>query len=283
MSRQSVAMWTDGRYLLQAQRELNDKDIEFYISSDAEAPSHAEWIREHIGREEKIAIDKKLFSVKEYRSIKRNLGPGFIVEDRSGYVDETWQPRPIISSERLFELDVSFAGASRVEKINIIRGQMKKKGAEQYLAASLDAVAWLTNLRGHDNPIYPLFHSYLFITGKIAVLYTNLSKIDDITAEGLRKDNILLRETSDIFNFLPNETAGKSIYLDPYKISVSLFESLSPSASVIEGIDLITNVKSMKNEIEQKNIRMSNIKECVALCRLIKYVKENVKKKRDFP
>lgn len=278
VSRQSVAMWTDGRYLLQAQRELNDKDIEIYISSDAEAPSHAEWIREHIGREEKIAIDKKLFSVEEYRSIKRNLGPGFIVEDRSGYVDETWQPRPLISSERLFELDVSFAGASRVEKINIIRGRMKKKGAEQYLAASLDAVAWLTNLRGHDNPIYPLFHSYLFITGKIAVLYTNLSKIDDITAEGLRKDNILLRETSDIFNFLPNETAGKSIYLDPYKISVSLFESLSPSASVIEGIDLITHVKSMKNEIEQKNIRMSNIKECVALCRLIKSVKENVKK-----
>ena len=146
VSRQSVAMWTDGRYLLQSQRELNGKDIEIYISSDSEAPSHAEWIREHIGHEEKIAIDKKLFSVEEYRSLKKNLGPGFIVEDRSGYVDETWQPRPLVSSERLFELDVSFAGASRVEKINIIRGRMKKKGAEQYLAASLDAAAWFTNL-----------------------------------------------------------------------------------------------------------------------------------------
>ncbi|MDO4560712.1 MAG: aminopeptidase P family N-terminal domain-containing protein [bacterium] len=279
VSKDNIALWTDGRYVFQAQRELQGKNIEQHMLSDPNAPDYCEWIHRNMGDGEKIAIDKELISVAEYRKLEGRLTPRFIIEDKKDYIGEIWNDRSPISPEPLFELPESYAGISRAEKINTVRQSMERKDVAQYLTSSLDAVAWLTNLRGHDNPIYPLFHSYLHFTKDKTILYADASKISVSISEELKKDGIILRNTAEIFSRLPLETGEEKIYIDPYKISTCLYNALSPSAYVVEGMDMITYIKSMKSEAERHNIMESNIKECTALCRLIKYIKDNVGKK----
>lgn len=279
ISADAAALWTDGRYLLQAQRELEGKDVEIYISSDPDAPDYTQWICGHIKDGETAVVDKSLISAAEYNSVSQKLALKNIkIDDYDDYVGEFWKERPPISREPLFELADAYAGVSRKAKAESVRAKMREKQADCYIASSLDAVAWLTNLRGGDNPIYPLFHSYLLFTEENIWLCAELSKVGADIAEKLKSDGFRLCGLNDIFALAAVETVGKRVYLDRYKTSARLCDSLPQKSSVVEGIDLITSIKSKKSEAERENIRLSNIKECVALCRLIKYIKENVGK-----
>ncbi len=273
----NAAFWTDGRYTLQANRELSGTDIHIYTFSDCSAPDYVQWIAEQLPYGSRVLVDYSLLSLPEYRILAEKLRrAGISAADAPQIIDEVWPGRPEISHDPLFEMPIEFAGLSRADKIAIIRERIDKSGADCYLCCQLDSIAWLTNLRGKDNKLYPIFHAYLFFDVTSLYLFTDVSKITDAVAAKLIDDGFVIKDINEVYIVLKDRSSCRKIYIDPFKTSCRLYESLAPSADCIEGVDLITAVKSQKNDVEQENIRKSNIKECTAICRLIKYIKENV-------
>ena len=81
-----------------------------------------------------------------------------------------WADRPALSCEPVWELDVKYAGLTRREKLEMVRGKMKEMGASVFVIPSLDEVAWLLNLRGNDVLFTPVFLSYLLLEQDKATL-----------------------------------------------------------------------------------------------------------------
>lgn len=272
----AIAFWTDGRYTLQAQRELYGKDIEIYTTSNLGSYNIAEWIINHIPADGSLALDGEVFSYAAHGEFRHKLSSVGVTIVDICYISNIWQDRPAIFGNQLFELGLQYAGASRREKIMSVRYRMKEANVECYLTSCLDSIAWLMNLRGNDNPLYPVFHSYVFITEEKVYLCVDLSKINNNIANSLAGDEIILCNIEDIYDIARIQTANKTVCVDPHKISLRLYNSMNAALNIVEMMDIITKIKSKKNNIEQQNIRISNIKECIAICRLIKYIKESI-------
>lgn len=276
-----AAFWTDGRYTTQARREVDENYITVYTMAAIGTPEWDEWLLLHADINSVLSIDGSVISAADYRKFREKLSQKQIrISLNYDLVGEIWENRPDIPSDRLFELPFLYAGLSRPEKLKKIRDYIAKNipEADYYLAACLDDIAWLTNIRGHDNPLYPFFHAYVLISKTKAWLCTSLKKIPDDLQKSLREDGYELAEYDEIARLLSNLEESAAIYLDPFKIPYLLYQSLPVSVTIKEGIDCINYLKSRKSKAEQQNLRTANIYECVAVARLMKYIDDNVGK-----
>ena len=276
-----AAFWTDGRYTIQAKRELDEKHITVYTMATIGIPEWDEWLLSHSAENAVLSINASVISTADYRKFQEKLSQKQIqISLKYDLIGEIWEDRPKIPSEPLFELPLLYAGLDRPEKLRKIRNYIEKNipGTDYYLAACLDDIAWLTNMRGHDNPLYPVFHAYVLISKTKAWLCTNLKKIPDQLQMLLQKDGYELAEYNEITHLLSKLEENTVIYLDPFKVPYLLYQSLPCSITIKEGLDCINDLKSRKSDAEQQNLRTANIYECVAAARLMKYIDDNVGK-----
>ena len=153
-----------------------------------------------------------------------------------------------------------------------MRSAISDRNADCYLGCCLDDVAWLTNLRGGDHPIYPIFHGYLLITPKEVCLCMDEEKLSAAIRTHLEEDGISIFPRNEVFPLISRLTSGSRILMDPYKTSLKLFASVPKDVHIIEQMDIITYLKSRKNPTEQENIRTSNLKESAAIVRFIRHI-----------
>lgn len=268
-----AAFWTDGRYVEQMQRELSKDTFIMYNTSEPGTPDWKAWTAGRIPAGSEIALDGEVMAMADYRNClavfsEKNIR---IVHDRN-LPGEIWTDRPAIKSDTIWEMDLSLAGESRSNKIARVREQMASEGADVYLGCCMDDVAWITNLRGHEHPLYPLFHSYMLITQDNFSLFADSEGMSQKIIDHLAEDGITIRPRDEITEALAGIDAGKVVLVDPYKTTIRLYASIAEGAVIRDQMDIITFIKSHKNAVEQENIRRSNIKECIAIVRFIRDV-----------
>ena len=83
---------------------------------------------------------------------------------REDLAEGVWEDRPGLPADPVYELGISYTGESRGEKLARVREHMREKGARYLMLASLDDIAWLTNLRGNDIDHTPVFYSYMLVS-----------------------------------------------------------------------------------------------------------------------
>lgn len=273
-----AAFWTDSRYDQQAKKEIGNAPIEQYNVHNVDHPTYVQWILQHTKVGDVLALDGKVLGLFESRALQQNLAQNQLqIATQRDYINEVWAgQRPSIPTDPLFELDVAYAGEDRKSKIQKIRKAMQEKGATCFITSSLDDIGWFTNLRGFDLPRLPIFHAYLILTTTEVKLFTGLEKISPELKQKLQADGYTLYPMEDVFAQAKLVDKNAIVYLDPQKTGVLLFQSLPQEVKVIEGMDLITFAKSMKNPIEIQNLRQGCIYECAALAKLIKYIKDNI-------
>jgi len=79
-------------------------------------------------------------------------------------IDEIWEARPSLPQEPVFILDDKYTGETVKSKYERI--SEKLDGADMMVVATLDDIAWLTNMRGNDIEYNPLFFSYIIFHNK---------------------------------------------------------------------------------------------------------------------
>ena len=257
-------LFVDGRYTIQAKKQSGNK---FRIH---EIPFV--WPK-NICEEKKlsnIGFDPKIFTndiLKTYFNDFCNLVP----------INQKLFEEKIekIKKENLvFSIDHKIIGETVKSKINRLKKILKKNKIDNLFISSGENVCWLLNIRGKDLPNSPVanFQAILTSQGKI-ILLGDLRKLKNIKNELIKK-KISFFERSAFFKIL-NYLKGKSFCIDGKSCSV-LNENLIKSKFYIKNrIDPIYDLKSIKNNIEIKNMVNAHIEDGVALTKFLYWIKNS--------
>lgn len=267
VSKSKAYLWTDGRYFIQAERELEGTGIELMRMGQTGVPTIEELIKASIA--ETIGMDAKTVSI----DFAKNLSDqGYKIKSLD-LVDEIWKDRPSLPKDPIFELDVKYAGVTRADKLkNLIEGL----GDRVHIISALDEIAWLLNLRGKDVLCTPLFLSYMIVLKDSVSLFIDQDKLSDEIKTNLEKDHINIYDY-DLFYEEVSKLNHKKVTLDFDKNNYECFISLNETNKVFNEVSSIDLAKAKKNEVEIENIKKAHVKDGVAMVNFLYWLKDAVK------
>ncbi len=272
-----AGLWTDSRYFLQAEQQLNGTGIQLFKAGLPDTPDMLEWLTQSLPADSTIGLDGEIFTTNEVSRIRSILAKKEIslVTDFDLFT-EIRSDRPSIPEEGIFELPVEFSGASAVDKIETLRSTMKQAGANLLVISALDEIAWTFNIRGNDVESNPVAIAYAIITNKQSILFTNAVKISRELQDYLDSQRVITAEYGKIYDYLSNLSSESSILFDGYKVNFKLRNAIPSHCKIIESPSPVALLKSIKNETEIAGFRNIMIKDGVAFTRFMMWLEDNV-------
>ena len=270
-------LWTDGRYFIQAAEQLQGTGIDLMKMATPGYDTINQWVEKNIKENDTLGFDGSCYSTNQYKELlkiaKKN---NFNINMDKDLLEEIWSDRPSLPEDKIFVHDEKYCGKSVKEKLSEVRKYMKKNEVQNYLLTSLDDIAWLFNIRGNDILFNPVALSYAIITENEAKLYVNKTKVDDEVQSALKVQEVFIYEYNEIEDHV-KQLNGNTL-IDPVKVNAKLYSLLS--CTIIEKLNITTNLKAIKNEIEIANFENAHIKDGVAMVKFIKYLKDNIGKEK---
>ena len=279
ISMDEAGLWTDGRYFIQAENELKDSGIKLFKMGEEGVPTIEEYLLEKLPKNSTLGFDGRVMSVKEGQSLANKLAfKGINIEYKYDLVNDIWEDRCSLPTEKAFLLGTEYSGESFSDKLSRIRAVMKEKKATTHILASLDDIAWLFNIRGRDVKSNPVVLSYAVISIDSVYLFIDKNKIgEDIRAE-LSKENVQIKGYEEVYEFIKNIDEDEVVLIDTSKVNYAIYNNIPSNVQKIEERNPSILFKSIKNEIELKNIRNSHIKDGVAFTKFMYWLKNNIGK-----
>ncbi|WP_195263858.1 aminopeptidase P family protein [Clostridium sp. 1001275B_160808_H3] len=272
-------LWTDGRYFIQAERELDGSGILLMKMRTPGYPTIEEWIKENIKSEKTLGFDGRLFSVNQYKVFldiaKEN---NFSISMEYDLLKDIWITRPELPKGKIFIHDEVYSGKYASEKLQQVRKYMKEKGAKNYIISSLDDIAWLCNIRGNDVKFNPVALSYVLINESHANLYINNDKVDNYTREKLKNEGFEIYEYDEIEEHV--KLIKGTTMLDLNKVNAKIYSCLSGDIKVINEMNITTKLKAIKNEVEIANTEKSQVRDGIAMVKFIKWLNDTLGKEK---
>ena len=274
-----VGLWTDGRYFIQAENELKGSDIKLFKMGEEGVPTILEYLLEKLPKNSTLGFDGRVMSVKEGQNFANKLAfKNITIDYKYDLVNDIWEDRCSLSTEKAFLLGVEYSGESFSDKLSRVRETMKNKKATTHILASLDDIAWLFNIRGRDVKSNPVVLSYAIIKLDSVYLFIDENKLgEDIKVE-LNKENVQIKEYDDIYEYIKNIDENDVVLIDTSKVNYAIYNNIPSNVQKIEERNPSILFKSIKNEIELKNIRNSHIKDGVAFTKFMYWLKNNIGK-----
>lgn len=279
ISMDEAGLWTDGRYFIQAENELKDSGIKLFKMGEEGVPTIEEYLLEKLPKNSTLGFDGRVMSVKEGQSLANKLAfKGINIEYKYDLVNDIWKDRCSLPTEKAFLLGTEYSGESFSDKLSRIRAVMKEKKATTHILASLDDIAWLFNIRGRDVKSNPVVLSYAVISIDSVYLFIDKNKIgEDIKVE-LSKENVQIKGYEEVYEFIKNIDENEVVLIDTSKVNYAIYNNIPSNVQKIEERNPSVLFKSIKNEIELKNIRNSHIKDGVAFTKFMYWLKNNIGK-----
>ena len=275
----SAALWTDGRYFLQASQQLAGSGIELMRMGEPGVPEIADFLRDHVAENGFIGFDSRTVSNAFARTIGEKTREKHIrFAGGEDLVDLVWADRPALSCEPVWTLDVKYTGLTRREKLAMVRGKMEELGADLFVIPALDEVAWLLNLRGGDVLYTPVFLSYLLLGRDQATLCVQKEAVSAEIEAQLKADGVSLAPYDDIYRLVAALPTGTRVLLDGERANYRITQSVPDGAETLDRPSPIQLMKAMKTPAEQENERLAHIKDGVAVTRFRYWLKHAVGK-----
>ncbi|KAG0430539.1 hypothetical protein HPB47_022592 [Ixodes persulcatus] len=280
-----AALWTDGRYFLQAEQQL---DSNWILMKDGipGTPSQGDWLCKVLSSGSRVGVDPFLMPYDAWKQLCNQLDASghSLVPVSQNLVDLIWEERPSPPSRPLDSLSIIYTGKFWQDKIADIRQDMTQKSASVLVITALDEIAWLFNLRGSDIDYNPVFFAYAVITMDSAHLFIDENKLSatlqrhlsaDRNEKSVAVDIRPYRVFKDFLSLLINQQSGK-IWVS----SCSSYAVVSqvPKERRIESTNPVMLRKAIKNETEIECMRRAHIKDAVALCEFFVWMESQVPK-----
>ncbi|QKE72028.1 aminopeptidase P family protein [Arthrobacter citreus] len=274
---EDAGLWTDGRYYIQAEKQLENSGIRLFRMMDPEVPFYTEWLADILKEGSIVGFDGNVFSINMVKKMEKDLkAKRIVLKMNQDLIDGIWAGRPEIPKGQIFTHDVKYAGKSRVEKLNEVREEMKNKGGNYYILTSLDDIAWLLNIRGEDVPNNPILIANVIVAEQKCYLFIDSCKVSPVVKLELEADGIELKASDEIQTLLENLLDGDAVILDTNKTNIRLYNAIHNNTKKIESPNITTNLKAIKNEVEIKNLKWCEIKDGLAMVKFIKWLKNSV-------
>lgn len=267
-------LFTDGRYYVQAAKELEGSGIALMKSGTEGVPTPEEFLIQQCEKGMTAAFDKRVVAKDRADIMMKGLSEkGAFVKDMA-LLDEIWEDRPARSATKVFELKMAYAGESLKDKLSRLREKMQEKGTQGHVIATLDEIAWLFNLRGNDVECSPMFLSFAYVTMEDAYLFVQKGVLLPETEVYLAENDVYVKEYDTIYDFL-KERKEANVLIDPERTNARLHESFGAEVTLVQDENPMQLMKAIKNEVEIANSVVCHIKDSVNVTRLMRHVKTN--------
>lgn len=272
-----AGLWTDGRYFIQAARQLAGSGITLYKMGEEGVPGIEKFLLNSLHEGSKLGFDGRVINAKFGEQLKKKLSPkniSFLYEN--DLIEEIWTDRPALPKEAAFLLDIKYAGKSSSEKLQQLRDTMAAKGATTHILTTLDDIAWLFNIRGNDIEYNPVVLSYAVITMEEAYLFIDKTKLDKLILEQFKTDHISVMNYNDIYEFVKTFTSKETILLNSRKVNYAICQNINHNIKIIDEVNPTVLYKAIKNPVEIENLKKAHIKDGVAFTKFMYWVKNKV-------
>ena len=275
---EKAGLWTDGRYFVQAAKQLEGSGVTLQKMGVEGVPTILEYLRQAMpeggtlgfdGRVINELLGEEMEAAVAVRHAKIAYG-----EDLVGMI---WADRPALSREPVWILDEKYCGKSAAEKIADLRAAMREAGADVHVLTALDDIVWLLNIRGNDVPCNPVVLSYLAVTETEVLLFIQEEALDDSARSYLESLGVAVKPYDSIYDYVKT-LAGQAVMVEKSRVNYALCHNLDASCRVIDRMNPTALAKAVKNPVEMENIRRAHIKDGVAVTKYIYWLKKNIGK-----
>ena len=273
-----AGLWTDGRYFIQAARQLEGSGIELMPMGEPGVPTVEEYLALNMRPSGCLGFDGRVVSVMEVRALEAALQEKQIRfkadEDLAGPL---WTERPPMPKNPAFLLGETYSGMSAKDKLAQLRQDMKARGAQWHVMTALDEIGWLFNMRGNDIACTPVVLAYAVIGMEQARLYIHQEVLDDGLREQFRQLNVELCSYDDILDGVKELNGKGNVLIDPYRTNYGIYQRID-AGQIVEGDNPCMLRKAVKNPTEMENERKAHLKDGAAIVKFLWWVKTNVGK-----
>ncbi|PHT63186.1 hypothetical protein T459_32995 [Capsicum annuum] len=226
VTKNKAALWTDGRYFLQAEKQLNSS-WDLMRAGNMGVPTPSQWLNTVLEPGCRIGIDPFLFSSDAAKEFKEDISKGnheLVLLYDFNLVDEIWkESRPKPPKEPIRLHDLKYAGVDVSSKLSCLRSELRNAGASAIVISMLDEIAWLLNLRGNDVQHSPVMYAYLVVEIDGAKLFVDDTKVTPEVMEHLTNAGIELRAYESILSEIESLAAkGANLWLDTSSVNAAI-------------------------------------------------------------
>lgn len=278
VGREEAALFTDGRYFIQAERQIAGTGITLMRMGTAGVPSVEEYVCSLAKAGESCGVDFSVISSHFAADMSDMLaGREIALRDTGDWFEPLWTDRPAMPTDPVYLLEEKYTGMSVSAKLAAIRGVMAKAGADMHVVNVLDDIAWTLNVRGSDVHCTPVVMSYLLIGREDAIWFVDTQKVSESVRETLFSEGVYLREYGEITAALEAIEPGTSVMVDGRKLTANLCAALADT-NIIQHENPAFRLKAIKNDVELDNLRAAHVKDGLAVTRLMYWLKQNAGK-----
>ncbi len=272
-----AGLWTDSRYFLQAEAQLEGTGIDLYKLMLQGTPSIAQFLSMELKEGDTVALNGLTYSVADAQNLESSLKKkGINLNCNLSLIDPIWKDRPCIPDSPIFEMPIELSGKSSEDKLLEINNMLHQAGADCTILSALDEVAWTCNIRGTDVSYNPVAISYAFISNNENVLFINPKKVPAEIADNLKKEGWILADYGKLFDYLAKLPENCRVFIDRGRTNVAIYNALPKSAIIIDGISPANHLKSIKNETEIKGFRSAVVKDGVAMTKFFYWLEKQM-------
>ena len=302
---EEAGLWTDGRYFIQAEKELTGTGVDLYREMEEGVPTVSEWLADRMKENGTLGFDGGCLNVRQVRNLKKKLAHKNVrFVSQYDPAEEIWTDRPALPSHPAFVLGEEYSGESAESKLARVRAKMRQAGARVYVESKLDNLMWLFNLRGADVECTPVALSFGLVTMDRQVLFIQDSEVTGKVRAYADSIGLDLQPYESVTAFLEDpavyqEAAGADgtdaadhaqtdcrVLFDPGSLSIRLWNAVTRGREAagiktgthydIEKRSPVEDFKAAKNETELKNIRAAYRDDSAAVCRFLYWLHRHV-------
>lgn len=267
-----AGLWTDGRYYIQAEEQLEGSGIRLFRAADIGVPSWSQWLAQTLPAGSKVGFDGQCVTLNQVRELQAH-GFDVVPED---LLNTLWPDRPAPPPGPAFEHSVAYSGLAICDKLDQLRTLMAQHKTDYQLLNSLDDIAWLFNIRGTDLPYCPLVMCHALVGKDQCWLFIDPEKLSSELEGKLAAQEITLRHYDHCDSVLRDLPVGRTLRLSPDITNICLFNSIPSGVIIQEGQQLTTPLKAIKNDVEQKHFQRCMLDDGVAVVRFAHWLEQEV-------
>lgn len=264
------AVWADGRYFVQAEKEIAGTEIQLMRMGEPGVPTAEEYCGKVLPEGGTLGLCGLTANCALVNNLKKEL------ESKHGSIktlfleDELWvEGRPARPATPAWILPKEYAGFSPAEKLEQLRDKLKEQGCTAQLVGKLDNLAWLLNLRAMDIECTPYAMAYCYVTPSRAVLFINQARVTPEAKAELEANGVTLADYDSILDVMAAETESQTVLAESATVNYAVYQVLenNPALTVKDAADPLLAMKGVKNEVELAHLRESHLRDAVAMVR----------------
>jgi Xaa-Pro aminopeptidase len=270
---QTAAVFVDGRYTLQAAKQVDRKAWDIEPLAD---PPPETWLTKHLVAGDRVGFDPWLHT----SAAAERLGAACakagaeLVAVETNPVDSVWTERPPPPLGPVSVHGPQFSGEAEAEKLSHIRAEIEKLGVDALVLSDSHAVAWTFNIRGADVSHTPLPLSYALVPkdGRPTV-FIDHRKLSNLARDHLEQSADVREPDAFALQLTELSQKGASIALDSATAADALSRLIVASGGKpVRGNDPVTVLKAVKNPAEINGTRTAHRRDAVALARFLAWI-----------